>query len=314
MVDLTLLGTGGCMPLPDRNLSAAFFNYKGHKILIDCGEGTQVSMKKARTGFKNIDVICITHWHGDHIIGLPGILSTIGNSGRLEPITLIGPVGIKNIVDSMRIIVPYLPYDLNIIECEEAEIGFKCTNEGLIVINDENKDIKISTMKAEHSIPCIAYRFDIIRKAKFDVEKAIKNNVPKGIWSSLQKNDSVEFEGKVYKNDMVLGEERKGIRISFITDTRPLKEMISFIENSDLFICEGTYGKNEDLEKAIKNKHMVFAEAAKLAKEANVKELLLTHFGGAMENPMEYIDSAKDIFENTCIGIDRMEKTIQFEN
>ena len=110
MVDLCLLGCGGGMPMPFRNLSALLINFKGRKILIDCGEGTQVSMRIIGWGFKSVDVICITHCHGDHIVGLPGLLATIGNSGRTAPLTIIGPEGIDKVVDSLRVIARYLPY------------------------------------------------------------------------------------------------------------------------------------------------------------------------------------------------------------
>ena len=113
MVELALLGCGGGMPIPERYLSSLLINYKGRKVLIDCGEGTQVSMKILGWGFKSIDVICITHGHGDHIVGLPGLLSTIGNSGRTETITIIGPQGISDIVKGLRVAASYLPYELN---------------------------------------------------------------------------------------------------------------------------------------------------------------------------------------------------------
>ncbi|WP_332841431.1 MBL fold metallo-hydrolase [Paraclostridium bifermentans] len=122
MVEITLLGCGGSMPVPNRYLSSLLINYRGRKILIDCGEGTQVSMKIANCGFKTIDYICITHLHGDHIIGLPGILSTIGNCGRTEMLTIIGPKGIKEVIDAFRLIVRELPYDINIIENPKEDI------------------------------------------------------------------------------------------------------------------------------------------------------------------------------------------------
>ncbi|MEN2256957.1 MBL fold metallo-hydrolase [Paraclostridium benzoelyticum] len=171
MVEITLLGCGGSMPVPNRYLSSLLINYRGRKILIDCGEGTQVSMKIANCGFKTIDYICITHLHGDHIIGLPGILSTIGNCGRTEMLTIIGPKGIKEVIEAFKLIVKELPYDINIIENPKEDI--------LVSNNYINKDIIISTLEVEHSTPCIAYSFYIKRKAKFDMEKAIKNNVPK---------------------------------------------------------------------------------------------------------------------------------------
>ena len=266
MVETTLLGCGGSMPVPNRFLSSLLINYRGRKILIDCGEGTQVSMKIANSGFKTIDYICITHLHGDHIIGLPGILSTIGNCGRTESLTIIGPNGIKDVVNAFRLIVKDLPYDINIIENPKEDI--------LIDNNYINKDIVISTIEVEHSVQCIAYSFYIKRKPKFDREKAIKNNVPKNLWSKLQNGRDIKLEGKIYKKEMVLGNPRKGIKLSFVTDTRPIKEIIEFIENSDLLVCEGMYGDDCDLQLAIKNKHMTFKESAIIAKKANVETML----------------------------------------
>lgn len=299
MVDISLLGCGGGMPVPNRFLSSTLINYMGRKILIDCGEGTQVSMKILGTGFKAIDIICITHGHGDHIVGLPGLLATIGNSGRVDPLTIIGPFGIEEIIKGLRVIVPYLPYEIKIIE-----------NPRDIITLIEN--ISISTLELDHSAPCLGYSFYFKRKARFDLEAAIANKVPKILWNRLQKGESLIYEGNKYEPNMVLGRERRGIKFSLITDTRPMKEIIDFIKESDLLICEGTYGDDKDIEKAIKNKHMTFSEAAKLARDARVRDLMLTHFSPAMNNPEEYIENARKIFENTVLGEDRIIKTLSF--
>ena len=302
MVDLCLLGCGGGMPMP----------FKGRKILIDCGEGTQVSMRIVGWGFKSIDVICITHCHGDHIVGLPGLLSTIGNSGRIEPLTIIGPEGITEAVNGLRVIAQYLPFEINIIE-NPKEVNLNVSKENLKVVS-KNGEIRLNFIKLDHSSPCLGYSFYFKRDREFLLKKAEENNVPKILWSKLQKGneDIIIYEGKEYIKEMVLGEERKGIKLSLITDSRPQDKMIEFIKESDLFICEGTYGNNEDIEKAVKNKHMTFAEAAKLARNGNCKELLLTHFSPAMINPKLYEDNAKDIFVNTIIGEDRLIKSLSF--
>lgn len=306
MIDLTLLGCGGGMPTPDRHLSSLLINYRGRKILIDCGEGTQVSMKMSNSGFKTIDYICITHIHGDHIIGLPGLLSTIGNSGRKETLHIIGPEGITEAVNAFMVIVGQLPYDINIIENPTDYI--------YVDNNYINKDIIISTLEVDHSTPCIAYSFYLKRKAKFDIDKATENEVPKMLWNKLQQNDEITFEDKLYTKDMVMGQDRKGLKISFVTDTRPNENIEEFIKNSDLFICEGMYGDSEDLKKAIKNKHMIFKESATLAKNGDVSHLILTHFSPAMKNPSDYKDNATNIFENTTIGYDRMNISLNFKD
>lgn len=305
MVEITLLGCGGSMPVPNRFLSSLLINYRGRKILIDCGEGTQVSMKIANCGFKTIDYICITHLHGDHIIGLPGILSTIGNCGRTEMLTIIGPKGIKEVIDAFRLIVRELPYDVNIIENPKEDI--------LVSNNYINKDIIISTLEVDHSTSCIAYSFYIKRKAKFDIEKAMKNNIPKVLWSKLQNGREIKLEGKIYTKDMVLGQPRKGIKLSFVTDTRPIKEIVDFVDNSDLLVCEGMYGDDGDLERAIKNKHMTFRESATIAKQSNVEAMVLTHFSPIIKDPNMYIENAMEVFENTIIGADRLKLDLLFK-
>ncbi|GAB6170427.1 ribonuclease Z [Clostridium carnis] len=310
MLDICLLGTGGGMPMPYRNLSATLLNYKGRKILIDCGEGTQVSMRMIGWGFKSVDIICITHCHGDHIVGLPGLLSTIGNSGRIKPLTIIGPSGINDVIDGLRVIIPYLPYEIKIIE-NKRTMYFNENKEGFL-LNKDNGDLIIKTIELEHSSPCIGFNFYFKRSRKFDVEKAIRLNVPKILWSKLQREKSVILDNIEYKDEMVLGEERKGIKISLITDSRPLEKIPLFIEKSDLFICEGTYGDDNDIDKAVKNKHMTFSEAGDIAKKGNVKELLLTHFSPAMLEPEKYIENSKANFNNTILGTDRLIKTLKF--
>lgn len=300
MLDIALLGTGGMMPMPSRFLTAMMARLNGRLILIDCGEGTQVTLKSLGWGFKYIDAICFTHYHADHISGLAGMLLTIGNSGRTEPLKLIGPTGLKRIVEGIMCIAPEIPFPIEYIEIGNYE-------EEIVV-----SDFHISTVQADHTIKCIAYRIDIKRKGRFDVKKANALNIPRNLWSVIQKDGQVEFENKIITADMVMGEPRKGIAVSYCTDSRPLYSISEFIKNSDLFICEGMYGENEKKQKAIENKHMLFSEAAKLAYDGNVKELWLTHFSPSLSEPELFIDNAKSIFENTYIGEDRKCKTIHF--
>lgn len=312
MVDLCVLGTVGGMPMVDRFLSATLINFMGRKILIDCGEGTQVAMRKTGWGFKTLDIICITHPHGDHIIGLPGLLATLGNSGRTEKVTIIGPEGIKEVVKGLNVINPYLPYELEVIE-NPKEINIILTKNGMNLSKKSESNVNISCLELEHSANCIGYSLYFKRLPKFSVEKANKNNVPKILWNKLQKNKTLEFEGKLYTPEMVLGEERSGIKLSYITDTRPIDGISEFVKGSDLFICEGTYGSDEDIEKAIKNKHMTFRESATLAKEGGCNELLLTHFSPALGNPEDYIENARGIFENTSLAYDGLIVSLNFK-
>ena len=305
MIDLVLLGCGGNMPMPNRFLSSLFINYKGRKILIDCGEGTQVSMRMQNCGFKTIDLICITHLHGDHLYGLMGLLSTIGNSSRVEDLTIVGPKGISEIINSMRVLIEYLPYKIIVVENPNGTFSLN---------NSILKDIEISTLSLDHSSECLGYSLYFKRTPKFNIEKAIKNNVPKFLWQKLQSGKNIIFEDIEYSPNMVLGDDRKGIKVSFITDTRPISSIPNFIKDSDLFVCEAMYGDDLDISKAVKNKHMTFRESANLARLGNVKTLLLTHFSPSLGDPHSYIKNATDVFKNTIIGEDRYTINLNFEN
>ena len=303
MINLCLLGCGGSVPQPERSLTSLLLNIKGSRILIDCGEGTQVSMKQVGWGFKNIDIICLTHFHLDHILGLPGLLLTIANSDRREAINIIGPTGLSKVIDTFKTFLNYLPYNINIIECNGTD------NPVL-----ETDDFNISTLSLEHSVICVGYSISIKRKRKFETAKAESNMVPKQVWKDLQNGKTITFLEKVFTPDMVLGDERKGIKVSYITDTRPIKEIESFVKDSDLFICEGMYGNDDDHHKAKENKHMTFSEAATIAKNSDVKELWLTHFSPSMEDEKIYINNAKNIFKNTKLGFDRAQKEIKYSD
>ena len=311
MIDLTLLGCGGGMPMPNRHLSSLFINFSGRKILIDVGEGTQVAIRKNKLGFKAIDIILITHVHGDHIVGLPGLLATIGNSGREEPLTIIGPTGIKDVIKGLSVLFPYLPYELKVEE-NRKELGFALNKANLDLCDISKCEVILKAEELDHSAACLGYSLYFKRRRKFNIDKAIEMKVPKVLWSKLQKEEVVNFEGITYDSSMVLGDERNGIKLSYITDTRPDEKIINLIADSDSFICEGTYGSDADIHKAIKNKHMTFKEAATLAKLGKVNELLLTHFSPAMIDPSEFIENATSIFTNTIIGEDGMEKSLKF--
>lgn len=303
MLDLILLGTGGGMPMPKRHLSSMLITYNGRKILIDCGEGTQVAMRKFRSGFRALDIICLSHFHGDHTFGLPGLLATLGNSDRIKPVTIIGPKGLSKFMESIMNLVIYLPFHIKLIEDPKSKLDFKMAGE----------DLSISTMDLKHSSPCLGYKIYVPRDPKFYPEKAHENMIPLEFWSKLQAGEEVHHKGKTYKPSMVLGEKRRGITLTYTTDTRPIDQIVDFAKNSDLFVCEGTYGDSSDKDKAVKNTHMTFQEAASLAKKANVRRLLLTHFSPSMDRANQYENQASNIFKNTIIGYDGYSETLKFE-
>lgn len=306
MLDVCLLGTSGMMPLPNRYLTSLLVRINGKMLLIDCGEGTQVSAKILGWGFKNIDIICFTHFHADHIAGLPGFLLTMGNSGREDDLIIIGPKGLINIYQGISSIFPELPFKVILKEINLTEEYFESEE---IRIGD----FSIKAMLMEHSIPCYSYTIELKRKGKFLLEKAEKLNIPKNLWGKLQSGENVFFENRIYTPDLVLGENRKSIKIAYCTDSRPVERIYKFIENSNLFICEGIYGENEKIEGAILKKHMIFSEAANIAKKSNVEELWLTHFSPALTEPELFLENATNIFPNTFIGYDRISKKILFE-
>lgn len=302
MLDICLLGCGGSMPVPHRYLTSMVASFKGKKILIDSGEGTQVALKMIGWGMKSIDAILFTHFHADHVAGLPGLLLTISNSGRTEPLTIVGPEGLWEVVNGLRVIAPVLPYKIDILE-------FKGQGRASQRIGEFN----INILSVDHTMPCFAYSIDVPRSKKFDKERAVQNDIPVTFWNRLQKGEEIYQDGRLLTPDMVLGRERKGLKVCYSTDTRPIEELKEFIKEADLFICEGMYGDDENLPKALENRHMLFSEAATLAKEGKVKELWLTHFSPSMSNPEEYLENATAIFSNTVIGQDRLTKTLNFE-
>lgn len=301
MIDVCLLGTGGMMPLPYRALTSLMVRYNGMNVLIDCGEGTQVSIKQQGWSVKPIDVICFTHFHADHISGLPGLLLTLGNADRTEPITMIGPKRLEKIVNALRMIAPELPFPIRFIELEQEEESF--TFNGL----------RINAFKVNHNITCYGYSLELDRAGRFDVNRAKELQIPVSFWSRLQKGETIEQEGKIISPDMVLGSARKGIKLTYCTDSRPTKSIVKNAKNSDLFICEGMYGEPDKEQKAREYKHMTFYEAAEMAKDANVKEMWLTHYSPSLVRPQEYEDKVRKIFPNTVVAKDRRTTTLLFE-
>lgn len=300
MLDVCLLGTGGMMPLPYRWLTSLMMRYNGKSILIDCGEGTQIAMKEKGWSPKPIDVICFTHYHADHISGLPGLLLTMGNAERTEPLLLIGPKGLKRVVTALRVIAPELPFSIEYLELEE-------TNQTI-----EFEDFKIEAFRVNHNVVCYGYNMVIERSGKFQLEKAESLGIEKKYWSRLQKGEVIETENGDYTPQMVLGEARKGLKVTYCTDTRPTESIVEHAKGADLLICEGMYGEPDKLDKAKEYKHMTFYEAARIAKEALVPELWLTHYSPSLPKPEEYLPQARSIFRNTIAAKDGRTVELKF--
>ena len=416
MLDVCLLGTGGMMPLPYRWLTSLLVRYNGSSLLIDCGEGTQIAIKEKGWSFKPIDVICFTHYHGDHISGLPGLLLTMGNADRTEPLTLIGPKGLERVVNSLRVIAPELPFQIKYIEITQPEQIFEMNgyrlkafrvnhnvtcygytmeidragkfdvdraNEAAIpqkfwgslqkgenvhisglpgllltmgnadrtepltligpkglerVVNSlrviapelpfqikyieitqpeqifEMNGYRLKAFRVNHNVTCYGYTMEIDRAGKFDVDRANEAAIPQKFWGSLQKGENVQDGDNLYTPDMVLGPARKGIKLTYCTDTRPTDSIRNNAKGSDLFICEGMYGEKDKLKKAKEYKHMTFYEAAQLAKEAEVAEMWLTHYSPSLTHPEEYMDEVKKIFPNSIAAKDKRTVELTFSD
>ena len=302
MLDICLLGTGGMMPLPYRWLTSMMARYNGQSILIDCGEGTQIALKEKGWSPNPIDVICFTHFHADHISGLPGMLLTMGNAERTEPLLLVGPKGLSRVVASLRVIAPELPFVIDCLELADAEHTIRFDG------------VRIEAFRVNHNVPCYGYSIIIDRIGKFQVDKAVKLGIEKKYWSRLQRGETIETKEMTLVPEMVIGPARKGLKVTYCTDTRPTEGIVKHAEGADLFICEGMYGEPEKKAKAKENKHMTFYEAAELAKRAQVRKLWLTHYSPSLNRPEEYLPAAKKIFQETEVCRDGKTVELMFED
>lgn len=289
------------MPLPYRWLTSMIARYNGQSILIDCGEGTQIALKEKGWSPKPIDVICFTHFHADHISGLPGMLLTMGNAERTEPLLLIGPKGLSRVVASLRVIAPELPFVIDCLELTEPEQTIRFDG------------FRIEAFRVNHNVVCYGYSIVIDRTGKFQVDKAVSLGIEKKYWSRLQRGEIIETGKMTLVPEMVLGPARKGIKVTYCTDTRPTESIVKHAEGSDLFICEGMYGEPDKKAKARENKHMTFYEAAELARRAQVPKLWLTHYSPSLNRPEEYLPAVRKIFPNTEVCRDGWTTELSFE-
>lgn len=288
------------MPLPYRWLTALMLRYNGKSILIDCGEGTQIALREKGWSPKPVDIICFTHYHADHISGLPGMLLTMGNAERTEPLLLIGPRGLSRTVSALRTIAPELPFEISCMEITEAEQEFFFDG------------FRLKAFKVNHSVVCYGYSMMIDRAGRFDRERAMEQQIPMKLWSRLQKGETIEEAGRIYTPDMVLGAARKGLKVTYCTDSRPTESIAANAAGSDLLILEGMYGEPEKLAKAKENRHMTMYEAARIAKAAQVPELWLTHYSPSLTYPEEYLGEVRRIFPATVAAKDGRSRELNF--
>jgi ribonuclease Z len=300
MIDIALVGTGGMMPLPRRWLSSLLVRVGGDVILFDCGEGTQIAWRATGWSFRRLSAICISHTHSDHIAGLPGLLHTVSNTGRTEPITIYGPVGVAAVVQGLRVIAPQLPFPVEVRELASGDT-FPLP-----------EGVQGSCAAGEHALPVLAYRIDLARKRRFLADRARALGIPTSAWRTLQDGQPVTLGDHTIDPDEVMGPARAGISVAYVTDTRPTPGIAELITGVTVLVCEGNYGDNADAEKAVRNQHMTFREAATLARDAGVQQLWITHFSPGVDNPQAFAGNAQEIFPGAIIGHDGMTTSLAF--
>ena len=291
------LGTSASVPTLRRSLPAIAIKREGELILLDCGEGTQRQMIKAKVGFNRETKIFITHMHGDHMLGLPGIIQTMSLLDRSRPLYIYGPEGIRDFIEAIKETVRFsLRFR---IEVQEV------TSEGAIYDCD---DYEVRAGWSEHTVPTVAYALiEKQRPGRFNPERALSLGVPKGpLWSRLQHGSAVKLpDGRVVKPEDVLGPPRRGRKIVYTGDTRPSRGIIELAKGADVLIHDATFA--DDLaERAREDMHSTASEAASVAKKAGVKLLVLTHISARYEDTDILLEEARRVFPNVLIAEDFM--------
>ena len=307
MIDITLLGTAALVPIPERALTAATLICEGRTILFDCGEGTQCAARRAGVGLMKTDLIALTHYHGDHIFGLPGLLQTMCSMGRTETLYITGPEGLRDELAPILKLVGWTSYAIELVEVPPE--GLRLSE----LVKGWPTEAKLSAFRTEHRVPSQGYCFTLDRAGKFMPQKAKELGVPVNQWGLLQKGQSVQVGDTVISPELVLGEARRGLKFVFSGDTAACDALIEAARGADLLILEATYGENGQAELAVDHGHMNFAQAATVAAKADAKALWLVHYSQMIEDPRDYLPNAAAIFAGTVCGEDGMHTTLRFE-
>lgn len=308
MIDVTLLGTAALMPLPERALAAAAITCAGRSILLDCGEGTQTAARKLHVSLLKTDLIALTHYHGDHIFGLPGLLQTMFSLGRTEPLYITGPDAPAEMLKPILLLAGRLSYEIRVIDADDGDIPLHALNAAWPA-----RAVLKPFMTEHRSVSC-GYAFTLGRAGKFLPQKAKELGIPVPMWSRLQNGAEVEADGRVFRPEDVLGEAREGLKVVYSGDTAACDLLTENARNADLLICEATYGEDEQLDLALEHGHMNFAQAGETAAKANAKRLWLTHYSQMVTDPEEYIANARRSFPEAECGTDGMRIPLAFEN
>lgn len=302
-----VLGSGGMMPLPGRALTSVLVRREGELFLFDCGEGTQVSLRRLNLRWKKITAIFISHTHADHVTGLPGILMLSSQVDRNDPLVICGPPRIREFVEAMRRTLDmYINYEIVVKEIDGAAEAFA------------GDGYRISSHPLVHTKPCLAWCLDEdMRPGVFYPQKAEALGVPRGpMWSELQDGSPVRLDdGRTVHPRDVLGERRRGRKFCFATDTVAAPGLAEFARGSDLFICEGMFD-NELAETAAEKRHLTAAQAARIAREAGARRLGLIHYSPryADRDLKRLLGEAKEIFPETFLCRDLQHVNLPHED
>lgn len=304
MVDVTLIGSGALLPTPERALSSVLITYAGRSVLIDCGEGTQSAARRAGVSLMKTDVIAFTHYHGDHVFGLPGLLQTMNCMGRRDPLRLIGPADAERELSPLLTLAGTLNFEISVESARE---------DGISLGDGRRNGAELVPFETCHRVPSSGYVFRLSRPGVFIPEKAENLGIPYRFWGILQKGENVTVDGMTFTPDMVLGKVRKGISVTVSGDTALCPGLIRAAENTDLLICDGTYGDNSQTGIAAEHGHMTFAQAGKVAAAAHAARLWTTHYSQMITDPEEYISNAREFFPDAECGTDGKKINLRFE-
>ena len=307
MLTITLLGTAATMPLPDRALSTAFAACGGHGLLFDCGEGTQAAARRAGVNLMRADTVCLTHYHGDHIFGLPGLLQTLGAQGRTRPLLLVGPKGLAGIWSAVRALTGPLPYAVRLQEAD-GPLALDALSEGWPA------GAVLRPFATRHRVPSVGYRLELPRAGRFDPARARALGVPVQQWKALQQGQSVALaDGSRAAPESVLGPARQGLSFLFSGDTAPCAALEQAAAGVDLLLCDATYALPEQAAQAKQYGHSTFGQSAALAAKAGAKRLWLVHYSPMITDPEEDLAQAQSLFPAAECGFDGKSIALQYE-
>ena len=307
MLTATLLGTAATLPQPDRALSSAVFSVGGRHILLDCGEGTQLALHWHRISPMRITLIALTHYHGDHILGLPGLLQTMGTMGRTQRLTITGPEeGHAPILAAVLALADELPFPVEFLSMPEAGLPLHDLDPQWPM------EATLTAFPTLHRIASQGYRLHLGRMRRLNTEKAAALGIPKRLWRTLQSGQSVTVDERIILPEEVCGPERPGLTAVFTGDTAPCDAVEAAARDADLLSMDATYPSEKHADKAALYGHSTFEQTAALAKRTGVKQLWLTHYSAMITSPQEHLPQAREIFPGTECGMDGMNRMLTF--